>query len=83
MQKWVFLPRILFLLSARRTENEYYFGRSGYFPRYKEYNEILTTLEIEWESPLFIRRENPEPTVLSQLDSKPRIMGSANLGKIE
>ena len=42
-----------------------------------------STLEIEWESPLFIRRENPEPTVLSQLDSKPRIMGSANLNKIE
>lgn len=42
-----------------------------------------STLEIEWESPLFIRRENPEPTVLSQLDSKPRIMGSANLSKIE
>ena len=42
-----------------------------------------STLEIEWESPLFIRRDNPEPTVLSQLDSKPRIMGSANLSKIE
>ena len=42
-----------------------------------------SNLEIEWESPLFIRRQNPEPTVLSQLDSKPRIMGSANLNKIE
>ena len=42
-----------------------------------------STLEIEWESPLFIRRDNPEPTVLSQLDSKPRIMGSANISKIE
>ena len=42
-----------------------------------------STLQIEWESPLFIRREKPEPTVLSQLDSKPRIMGNANLSKIE
>ena len=40
-------------------------------------------LVIEWDSPLFIRRENPEPTVLSQLDSKPRIMGSASLEKLE
>ena len=40
-------------------------------------------LIIEWDSPLFIRRENPEPTVLSQLDSKPRIMGSASLEKLE
>ena len=42
-----------------------------------------SSIEVEWESPLFIRRESPEPTVLSQLDSKPRIMGSANLTKIE
>ena len=42
-----------------------------------------SSIEVEWESPLFIRRESPEPTVLSQLDSKPRIMGSAYLTKIE
>ncbi len=40
-------------------------------------------IEIEWESPLFIRRNQPEPIVLSQLDSKPRIMGSATLSMIE
>ncbi|RPG76268.1 MAG: hypothetical protein CBE08_002340 [Euryarchaeota archaeon TMED248] len=40
-------------------------------------------LIIEWDSPLFIRRENPEPTVLSQLDSKPRILGSAILKLLE
>ena len=40
-------------------------------------------LIIEWDSPLFIRRENPEPTVLSQLDSKPRILGSAILNLLE
>jgi len=41
------------------------------------------TMEIEWGSPLFIRRENPEPIVLSQLDSKPRILGSAILSILE
>ena len=40
-------------------------------------------LVIEWDSPLFVRRENPEPTVLSQLDSKPRILGSASLKLLE
>ena len=40
-------------------------------------------LIIEWDSPLFIRRENPKPTVLSQLDSKPRILGSAILKLLE
>ena len=34
---------------------------------------------VNWESPLFIRRENPQPTLIAQLDSKPRIMGSAIL----
>jgi len=34
---------------------------------------------IKWDSPLFIRRQNPEPTLIAQLDSKPRIMGSAEL----
>ena len=40
-------------------------------------------LIVEWDSPLFIRRENPMPTVISQLDSKPRIIGSASLGLLE
>jgi selenocysteine-specific translation elongation factor len=34
---------------------------------------------VNWESPLFIRRENPQPTLIAQLDSKPRIMGNAIL----
>jgi selenocysteine-specific translation elongation factor len=38
---------------------------------------------VAWENPLFIRREHPEPTLIAQLDSKPRIMGSANLECIE
>ena len=32
-----------------------------------------------WDSPLFIRKENPPVVLLAQLDSKPRIMGSAKL----
>tara|TARA_B100000459_G_scaffold147195_1_gene115686 strand:- start:1019 stop:2041 length:1023 start_codon:yes stop_codon:yes gene_type:complete len=40
-------------------------------------------LRIDWDSPLFIRRENPEPTLIAQLDSKPRIMGNAVLTLIE
>tara|TARA_B100001564_G_scaffold70156_2_gene55616 strand:+ start:817 stop:1839 length:1023 start_codon:yes stop_codon:yes gene_type:complete len=46
-------------------------------------NSSSEELIIEWDSPLFIRRENPEPTVLSQLDSKPRILGSAILKLLE
>jgi selenocysteine-specific translation elongation factor len=38
---------------------------------------------VAWENPLFIRREHPEPTLIAQLDSKPRIMGSARLERIE
>ena len=34
---------------------------------------------VNWESPIFIRRENPQPTLIAQLDSKPRIMGNAIL----
>ena len=41
------------------------------------------TAVIAWENPLFIRRENPEPTLIAQLDSKPRIMGSARLEPLE
>lgn len=36
-------------------------------------------MEVVWDSPLFIRRENPEATLIAQLDSKPRIMGNAIL----
>jgi len=36
-------------------------------------------MEVVWESPLFIRRENPEATLIAQLDSKPRIIGNAIL----
>ena len=36
-------------------------------------------MEVIWEAPLFIRRENPEATLIAQLDSKPRIMGNATL----
>jgi len=36
-------------------------------------------MEVVWEAPLFIRRENPEATLIAQLDSKPRIMGHAIL----
>ncbi len=38
---------------------------------------------VEWESPIFIRRENSPMTLLAQLDSKPRIMGSAQLIRLE
>jgi hypothetical protein len=41
------------------------------------------TAVVAWENPLFIRRENPEPTLIAQLDSKPRIMGSAQLDCLE
>jgi selenocysteine-specific translation elongation factor len=36
-------------------------------------------MEVVWEAPLFIRRENPEATLIAQLDSNPRIMGNAIL----
>jgi selenocysteine-specific translation elongation factor len=38
-----------------------------------------TELHVEWEAPLFIRRTSPPPVLIAQLDSKPRIMGSASL----
>ena len=34
-------------------------------------------LTVEWEHPLFIRKDNPPAVLIAQLDSKPRIMGSA------
>lgn len=39
-------------------------------------------LEVAWDSPLFIRKENPPVVILAQLDSKPRIMGSAKLTRL-
>lgn len=41
------------------------------------------TAVVAWENPLFIRREKPEQTLIAQLDSKPRIMGSAQLECLE
>lgn len=39
-------------------------------------------LAVAWDSPLFIRKENPPTVLIAQLDSKPRIMGSANLTRL-
>jgi len=41
------------------------------------------TLTVEWEHPLFIRRDRPPAVLIAQLDSKPRIMGSATVSPIE
>tara|TARA_B100000282_G_scaffold143653_1_gene103247 strand:+ start:1695 stop:2720 length:1026 start_codon:yes stop_codon:yes gene_type:complete len=35
------------------------------------------TVIVEWDQPLFIRKERPPSVLIAQLDSKPRIMGSA------
>ncbi len=43
---------------------------------------IDSGLEVAWDSPLFIRKENPPVVLLAQLDSKPRIMGSARLTRL-
>ena len=43
---------------------------------------IGSGLEVTWESPLFIRKENPPTVIIAQLDSKPRIMGSAKLSRL-
>ena len=43
---------------------------------------IDSGLEVTWESPLFIRKENPPVVILAQLDSKPRIMGGAKLSRL-
>ena len=39
-------------------------------------------LEIVWDSPLIIRKENPPVVIIAQLDSRPRIMGSAKLSRL-
>jgi len=36
-------------------------------------------LTVEWEHPLFIRKDDPPAVLIAQLDSKPRIMGPAIL----
>lgn len=40
-------------------------------------------LEVDWDQPLFIRKDNPPSVLIAQLDSKPRIMGSAVLVRNE
>jgi selenocysteine-specific translation elongation factor len=40
-------------------------------------------LEVTWDSPLYIRKENPPTVIVAQLDSKPRIMGSAKLTRLD
>ena len=37
-------------------------------------------LVVDWDQPLFIRKDNPPSVLVAQLDSKPRIMGSAVVG---
>jgi selenocysteine-specific translation elongation factor len=37
------------------------------------------SLVVDWDQPLFIRKDNPPSVLIAQLDSKPRIMGSAVL----
>ena len=34
-------------------------------------------LVVEWDSPVYIRRDNPTSAIIAQLDSKPRIMGTS------
>jgi selenocysteine-specific translation elongation factor len=41
------------------------------------------TVHVEWEHPLFVRTTNPPPMLIAQLDSKPRIMGSAVASLLE
>ena len=38
---------------------------------------------VEWDSPVYVRRENMVPAIIAQLDSKPRIIGRAMLDKKE
>ena len=42
-----------------------------------------SNLEVQWDQPLFIRRSNPPPVLVAQLDSKPRIMGSASVELVQ
>ena len=42
-----------------------------------------TTYTVRWETPLLQRIENAPAVLVAQLDSKPRIMGHAQLSKID
>jgi len=42
-----------------------------------------TMVQVEWESPVYIRRKNPDSAIIAQLDSKPRIIGSAVITTID
>lgn len=44
--------------------------------------ESTNPLSVSWESPLLIRRDNPPKVLIAQLDSNPRIMGSATLAGV-
>ena len=37
------------------------------------------SMVVEWDSPVYIRRENPGSAIIAQLDSKPRIIGSSTV----
>ena len=39
--------------------------------------------KVDWDSPVYIRRNNPDSAIIAQLDSKPRIIGSAKLLSME
>ena len=41
------------------------------------------TYTVRWETPLLQRIEDAPSVLIAQLDSKPRIMGSAQLSKVE
>ncbi|MBG17955.1 MAG: hypothetical protein CMB77_06360 [Euryarchaeota archaeon] len=49
--------------------------------RVVEANDLQLT--VDWEHPLFIRRESPPPVIIAQLDSIPRIMGSAVVTRVD
>lgn len=38
---------------------------------------------VSWDSPLFIRRDDAPQVLIAQLDSKPRIMGSASVSRLD
>tara|TARA_Y100000766_G_scaffold285124_1_gene306557 strand:- start:1603 stop:2601 length:999 start_codon:yes stop_codon:yes gene_type:complete len=44
---------------------------------------IGDSMVVNWDSPLYIRKENPPVVLVAQLDSNPRIMGSATLSRHE
>ena len=37
------------------------------------------SMVVEWDSPVYIKRENPGSAIIAQLDSKPRIIGSSTV----